>query len=603
MNIKKVSLFTAKFPGSYWPIFGIFILYSLINIAYILCIPSFEGPDESEHYRRIEGVAKRKTMIPIDPKDPLCWGYQVQQPPLYYWILGFYARCIKTEFADRLVSNASQNYRYPFIRHDLPGEQWPWDRVYLGLHLLRIPSLIFGLLVIFIMWQIAKIVFPKDSTANALFITLAMFFPNILHMFSVINNDGLSVFLTTASILTALLICKQETLSSAWFLVCGTFLSLATVTKLTAFIPIMVVGTMFFTDISVNRRWSKYAKGVLWMSLPLILISGGYIINNYIRYDDPILSKMLISLTPGGKRVESLGILETLLAIFNAYPKAFVAELCWLTYRLDALGPIFFWPWFSIIIVSTILACRNLVKNSLLLKIEYFVPIISLFWGFVFAVIINREWHALQIRHLLSVFPVTMIAPVHVITCLPRFITPYRKLINLIGLGSLLIVNVYVLINFRIFHANCKDPKADRDYHTFLYAFHNNAERAMAYIEHNSFLHYDIDQAFNQGDCSQMTTLVEQAWENHQLTPPILYKYAINLQQCGQPDRALFICKNLAPRYTIARPLHVQLLLDANRHEEARQALNVYLQDSQSNIGQKLQRLNQFNFINNSDNQ
>ena len=82
------------------------------------------------------------------------------------------------------------------------------------------------------------------------------------------------------------------------------------------------------------------------------------------------------------------------------------------------------------------------------------------------------------------------------------------------------------MINLKILHANCKDPYADRDYHTFLYASQNNAERAMAYIKRNTFLNYDIDQAFNQGDCLQMTKLVEQAWADHNLTPSILNKYA-----------------------------------------------------------------------------
>ena len=73
-KIKKVNTFVPIFSEKHWPVLGIFILYLLLNVAYILCIPSFEGPDESEHYRRIEGVAKRKIMIPLDPKDPLRWG-------------------------------------------------------------------------------------------------------------------------------------------------------------------------------------------------------------------------------------------------------------------------------------------------------------------------------------------------------------------------------------------------------------------------------------------------------------------------------------------------------------------------------------------------
>ena len=168
----------------------------------------------------------------------------------------------------------------------------------------------------FVLWQIVKVTFPNDRTACALFIALSMFFPNILQLFSIINNDGLSVLWTTAAIFIAVLICKHDKPYPSWFLGCGLFLSLATITKFTAFIPAMVIGTMFVIDIVINRRWVNYGKGVLWMSLPLILIGVGYIMNNYIRYDDPTLSNMLISQAGSGRVVEPQGILKTSLLIF-----------------------------------------------------------------------------------------------------------------------------------------------------------------------------------------------------------------------------------------------------------------------------------------------
>ena len=72
--------------------------------------------------------AEGASVHPVDPNDPLRWGYQVFHPPLYYAIAGGAARLLDLSFADSLVINRTQNPRAPFLRHDVPGRRFPFSR-------------------------------------------------------------------------------------------------------------------------------------------------------------------------------------------------------------------------------------------------------------------------------------------------------------------------------------------------------------------------------------------------------------------------------------------------------------------------------------------
>ena len=63
-------------------------LFAGLALGAVILLPSFEGPDESEHARYVQAFAEGGDVHPVDPDAPRRWGYQVHHPPLYYAIAG-----------------------------------------------------------------------------------------------------------------------------------------------------------------------------------------------------------------------------------------------------------------------------------------------------------------------------------------------------------------------------------------------------------------------------------------------------------------------------------------------------------------------------------
>ena len=252
-----------------------FLSFAILALAYALLLPSFEGPDEPEHSRHIEAWASGAAIEMPQPGQPPEWGYEIVQQPFYYWLLGHYARLVKPQYHGPISLNASQNPRFPFIRHDLPGHSFPWTGEHWGLRLLRLPSVLFGLLTAMVILRLGKELFPDDGWSRALFLSLSLLTPNILHIFAVVGNEGLTLLLSNSAIVLAIIILHRTTPSPWLFGSCGVILGLALATKLNAFVPIMTVGSLLALDMCIRRRWAYYLKGGLILGLPLLIIGGG----------------------------------------------------------------------------------------------------------------------------------------------------------------------------------------------------------------------------------------------------------------------------------------------------------------------------------------
>ena len=458
-------------------VFAIFLMFAGL---YALFIPSFEGPDESEHCRYVQAYAENAKIHPLDPKAPFRWGYEVHHPPLYYWLVGQYAKLVGPEFHRTLTINRRQNPRFPFIRHDLPGHRFPFDAVHRGLRLLRLPSVLIGLVTFVVICLCFRRLFPDDRATRCFLLTAAMLAPNSLQVFGTVANDGLNLLFSVAALCLALRIVRQRAPSSALFFCTGLLISLGIVTKLTNFITLASVVTLWGVDAVGNRRLPLYVKGLVWFLLPVLVIDGPYFYHNAVTYHSPTRERVLWMLTPAFYRDSPLSVSYILHHMARDLPSAFAADLCWQTVHLPGLSPYLFWLWLAGAVVSIAWSWRTPSLGRFFCP-EPLISIIAIFWATVFIVLANRHWGNPQIRFGWCVYPLTVMALAYLLRAIPTGYLWWRRVFCLGAVLFAVAVNVHVLWTFQGFYGPGLDTH-NRDYETYLYTRVLDRHRGTTYL-------------------------------------------------------------------------------------------------------------------------
>jgi len=461
----------------------VFVLFVALALSYVVFLPSFEGPDESEHARYIQAWAKGGDVHPVDPQEPLRWGYQVHQPPLYYAIAGGLARLLEVTFHERLLINQGQNPRYPFLRHDSAGQRFPYDDVHRGLHVLRLLSVLFGVLTFLVLQHGFRLLFPDEPASRTFLLAASMLAPNTLQLFGTVANDGLNMLFCAALLVLAIAIVRDP--RPRFFLVAGACAGLAAISKITGFAALAVAGSVWAIDGLVNRRFGTYLRGMLFFLPPMALLIGPYFAANLAMYGDPIREGLTQQLFPAFYLQNDTRPLSMIMHIIgDQLPSLFAADLGWQTIRLEGLGRLLFWPWLLGVGVSGVLAWRRR-GDPRRIPAERLVPTIALLSSLILLVAANREWGNLQVRHVWCLYPFTLAGIVYTLALFPMELRVWGRAATATALAGVLLVNVQVLFLFQeFFEPGKKIERLNRDYDTYLYTHMKDRRRAQMYLRY-----------------------------------------------------------------------------------------------------------------------
>lgn len=256
--------------------------------------PIFEGPDELEHYRFVRELAETRTL-----PDPRQHHEEYHQPPLYYAL----AALIKAPISDADFEQVEVNPYHLYHNH---GEQYITGRdnknhlihsraesfpfvqsgTALAVHLVRLLSVTLGVGTLMVCYAIFRLLWPDHPGSRLLALGIVAFWPLVIYMSSVVNNDALTIFLSSLSLLLALrYVCDGPSLLRAMFL--GLVLSLALLTKISALLLVIPIGLAVL--VNLRSAW-RYALLVL---LLVLAIAGWWYVRNVLLYGQ--LSAMDIS--------------------------------------------------------------------------------------------------------------------------------------------------------------------------------------------------------------------------------------------------------------------------------------------------------------------
>jgi hypothetical protein len=445
MNIHKI-----------W-IIGYFILFSAL---FIFLTPVYEAPDEFHHLDYVNYVAQNLSLPNqlISEKTVSGEGHQF---PLYYILAALIVRIadhdhmikINPEPNKKHVWNGGQFHFVPRFKN-LSKNIFHDRNDLFSFYLLRILSLVFGVINLLYIFKLSKLFFP-DSKWQWFPPFFVASLPQFIFNSSYISNDGLSNLLATISLYYLFKIQKSKT-DTLDFVLMGVFLGLGVLTKKSLLFLLPVSAVMLtYTGLRLRRTKSykteKFVKNVFLATVIFAILTGWLFIKNYKMYGD-ILGNQMEKIS-----MASFGIVEEK-PLFSSYflrdfpPRfydSFLATFGWMNLYLPKSVYIFY----SLILVSSILGIIIFLKEEHFKNCEVYFSAIAILFCLGGIVYYNLTYSQPQGRLLFPVLGlISILIVLGITTILSKINIPpfrYAAMVIMIFLFMLIdVVSVRSIYNF-----------------------------------------------------------------------------------------------------------------------------------------------------------
>lgn len=275
-----------------WLVLG---TYLLLVFAYGAMVPVFEQPDEHTHFFMAQAIAETG-QLPVqladeDARGP--WEQQASQPPLYYALAAPLLRITGGHLdAAKLWYNDQNSMGIPTIVgnenrfiHDPAVEGWPWHDHSLAVHLARLLSTLLGLATVWLVWWIARRVFPGHDLLAVAAAALVALNPQFLAVHAALSNDPAVIVLATAALALTLRVTEGH---DDW----RTILALAVVAGLAPLAKLSGLAVVGFVVLTLlwlawrrrDLRWLLRTAGPVVVAT--LFVSGWWYLRNLQLYGD-----------------------------------------------------------------------------------------------------------------------------------------------------------------------------------------------------------------------------------------------------------------------------------------------------------------------------
>lgn len=346
------------------PLYFLVAGFAILSLYYSVATPLFEAPDEPAHFDYILYLAQGHGLPVQSFEHDRVIVVQGHHPPLYYalgalftfWIDTRNAPDVYRENPNFVLRLGGSGQEPNFLLHT-SAEQFPWQGYALAAHLVRILSIVFGMVTVWGTYRLGKIVARREPIALGA-AALVAFNPQFLYLSGMINNDSaVTAFLTLALVIMAGIVIEGATRRRAIWL--GIWLGLAMMSKATALawglLVIYALGIVWWRE----RTWRPVLRLAIWIGMPLLVISGWWFVRNQILYGDPLGYRMFLSNVSVIFSPSDFTILGTWRAFAETTHQSFWGNFGWLVspirqpwptlfaglYILAALGAMSGWIW------------------------------------------------------------------------------------------------------------------------------------------------------------------------------------------------------------------------------------------------------------------
>ena len=189
--------------------------YVLLGVIYSVVTPLFEAPDEAYHYPYVVRLAKGGGLPRQHPDSLGPWEQEGSQPPLYYAISALLIRWVDTDDLESVRRiNPHARIGIPLARDNknmvvhTPDESFPWHGAALGVHIVRLFSLLLGTGTIWSAYRLSTLVTPRRPHLAVGAMALVAFNPMFVFISASVNNDNL---ITCLSLVILVLLAERVT--------------------------------------------------------------------------------------------------------------------------------------------------------------------------------------------------------------------------------------------------------------------------------------------------------------------------------------------------------------------------------------------------------
>ena len=341
------------------PLVVLLILYVALAVWYSVTIPLGEAPDEVPHFTYVRYLAQHGR-LPTTEEE-----HEAFQPPLYYALGAALTFGIQDEseapFAVR--ANAHFDVEDPRAPKNLllhsADEAWPYRGWALAWHLVRMVSIVLGVVTVWAVYELGRVIFPTRQVIPITMAALTAFTPQFLFMTAVVNNDNAAVAFSALVLWQTAALLHERKRARLWkrSLLLGFVLGLGLLSKanLIALVPTVGLGILVSTwrrkELATRDRL-LLAAGCLLLTFGLAaIISGWYFVRNWTFHGDPMGWAFLLEINARREGPLTLDVLYWLFkGIFRSFwlgwiGIAFEDLIYWIIGILSLVGAVGFVLW------------------------------------------------------------------------------------------------------------------------------------------------------------------------------------------------------------------------------------------------------------------
>jgi len=268
---------------------AICVVYLAVTLAYSLMTPAWEANDEAQHAGYVQHLLEHRSLPPLASES----GHEAHQPPLYYALAALWQAALGVPSfrpdpiprEDPIVIVPGRATPELMLSHDYGEEQRTHARY---LHLLRLLSVVLGLLTVLLTYVAARLATGRADVALAAAAFVALL-PKLNVVSAVVTNDALVIPLSSLALVGTLAYVRAPSRSSlraaALAGAVGLALGAATLSKLNALplVPVLL-GGLFLARASLVRRLRDASLAVAgWFAA-----CSWWFLHNTREYGDPL---------------------------------------------------------------------------------------------------------------------------------------------------------------------------------------------------------------------------------------------------------------------------------------------------------------------------
>jgi hypothetical protein len=261
---------------------GIIVAFIALSSVIAFKTPAYESADEPGHVENIETLVSGHlygmnshcytNFFVRGLPEVNCTGNEAQQAPLYYLIFAVWQRLVGLPARAPVVVPPAPDGQSGFLHLSSDHRFLLW---------LRLPNVFLGALTVFFTFFAVRL-FTSDRWTPVVGAAIVAFLPRFVFLSSFVTNDNLVDLL--GAILTVVALRYARVSSRLRMAVVGAVVGLLLITKLSALPIALVLVVLPFMTTGWKRRAEYFGIGVL----STLLVSGWYLIQNTVRYGDPL---------------------------------------------------------------------------------------------------------------------------------------------------------------------------------------------------------------------------------------------------------------------------------------------------------------------------